>query len=272
MPSITTWTRLEPRPRADDLTTALQAPIADPAWLLARQWQVGEFAGTDGGTPAAARVRAEAAVLTVMAPAGGSARPFDGSAVPLEPLAEHEPVTAADRWLAVESGQHFLRLLGAQGPAAAAYGPAYIAAYPLGGATPGDPTLDVATATGWPCSPGGSPTATRSPRHCGRWSARRAGRPRCPPPLRSPLATRRQCSAPPRPSSLGTTGSLSARRRAAGAGLPSGWNTASRWPPKPPSATSSLPRPNTVVAASTGTTSWSSRARHCRALRNGTRS
>ena len=31
--------------------TSLQAQIRDPLWLLARQWQVGEFAGDDAGSP-----------------------------------------------------------------------------------------------------------------------------------------------------------------------------------------------------------------------------
>jgi hypothetical protein len=144
VPSITTWTRLEPRPRADDLDSALQARIADPAWLLARQWQVGEFAGADAGSPAAARVRAEAAHITAWATPGG-AQAINGPLAAIEPLVEAEPLTTADRWLAVESGQHFLRLLGRHG-APARYGAAYAGAYPLAPALPGDPTVDLATA------------------------------------------------------------------------------------------------------------------------------
>lgn len=51
MPSITTWTRLEPRPRSEDLAPALEARVYDPAWLLARQWQVAEFRGHDAAFP-----------------------------------------------------------------------------------------------------------------------------------------------------------------------------------------------------------------------------
>jgi len=146
MPSITTWTRLEPRTRADDLDAALRAPVADPAWLLARQWQVGEFAGADGGSAASARVRAEAAHLTALALPGGAARAINGTMAALEPLIEQEPLTAADRWLAVETGPHFLRLLGLHGEAGR-YGPAYVAAYPLAPPLPGDPAVDPATAS-----------------------------------------------------------------------------------------------------------------------------
>src|SRR5262249_38284792 len=64
MPSITTWTRLEPRSRSAEMNTSLQARIYDPLWMLARQWQLGEFQGEDNGPPVIARWRAEAARLT----------------------------------------------------------------------------------------------------------------------------------------------------------------------------------------------------------------
>ena len=46
-PSVTTWTRLEPQPRDATLERSLQAQVRDPLWFLARQWQVGEFAGEE---------------------------------------------------------------------------------------------------------------------------------------------------------------------------------------------------------------------------------
>ena len=63
-PSITSWMRLEPRSRNAEMNTSLQARIYDPLWLLARQWQLGEFQGEDNGSPVMARWRAEAARLT----------------------------------------------------------------------------------------------------------------------------------------------------------------------------------------------------------------
>ena len=57
MTSITSWLRLEPRTRKADMAAGLQARIYDPLWLLARQWQTGEFQGEDAGSPAAARWR-----------------------------------------------------------------------------------------------------------------------------------------------------------------------------------------------------------------------
>ena len=64
MPSITTWLRLEPRSRDAEMNTSLQARVYDPLWLLARQWQFGEFEGQDNGSPVSARWRGEAAPLT----------------------------------------------------------------------------------------------------------------------------------------------------------------------------------------------------------------
>ena len=45
MGSITSWIRLEPRGRDDDMTDAVHARVYDPLWMLARQWQMGEFQG-----------------------------------------------------------------------------------------------------------------------------------------------------------------------------------------------------------------------------------
>ena len=64
MASITSWTRLEPRARGNDMRPSLEARVHDPLWLLGRQWQVGEFQGEDTGTPVQARVRATSATLS----------------------------------------------------------------------------------------------------------------------------------------------------------------------------------------------------------------
>ena len=52
MPSITFWNRLEPRPRTRDIRESLRARVRDPLWILARQWQMGEFQAEDAGTAA----------------------------------------------------------------------------------------------------------------------------------------------------------------------------------------------------------------------------
>ena len=57
MASITSWMRLQPLSRNAEMKTSLQARIYDPLWLLARQWQLGEFQGEDNGSPIMARWR-----------------------------------------------------------------------------------------------------------------------------------------------------------------------------------------------------------------------
>ena len=63
-PALNTWTRLEPLPQTTDLQPALQAALADPLWLITRQWQFLELAGEDAGTPIEVRVDAEAAPIS----------------------------------------------------------------------------------------------------------------------------------------------------------------------------------------------------------------
>src|SRR5436190_14301032 len=100
MPSITSWMRLEPRSRSADMKTSLQARIYDPLWLLARQWQLGEFQGEDSGSPVTARWRGESAPLTryysgAIAPNTRADAPAYDRRMPLEALVEREPVRPA---------------------------------------------------------------------------------------------------------------------------------------------------------------------------------
>lgn len=115
MASVTTWTRLEPLPRTHDLRAALEARIADPLWLLARQWQTLEFRGEDTGTPIVAQIEAEHARLSryVAGPRGPNAAvDYDGERIPLEAMVEREPAGMHEaETLRVDAGLHFLRLL-----------------------------------------------------------------------------------------------------------------------------------------------------------------
>jgi hypothetical protein len=120
MPSVTTWTRLEPRAREDDVRLGLQAQVYDALWLLARQWQLGEFSGEDSGSPVAARLEAESLALTRylgsdLGDSGSAAgQLLDTRLVPLETLVEREAVLrggATHFRLAADAGQHFRRLL-----------------------------------------------------------------------------------------------------------------------------------------------------------------
>jgi hypothetical protein len=118
MPSITIWNRLEPRSRSQDLKAGLEARVHDPLWLLARQWQIGEFAGRDAGSPVTVNVQATTAALDRYASGAEAGRAYDGR-VPLETLVEREAVRPAraadDLRQAAEAGLHFFRMLDAAG-------------------------------------------------------------------------------------------------------------------------------------------------------------
>lgn len=133
MPSVTIWDRIEPRCRANDLTQGLEARVHDPLWLLARQWQVGEFEGRDAGSPVVATVASSAAPLDRYSGAGQAVQKYDG-VHPIEALVEREAARPSsggnDLRQAAEAGLYFLRLLAAASapPTIAA---AYLAQYAL---------------------------------------------------------------------------------------------------------------------------------------------
>lgn len=122
MGSITTWARLEPHGRDENFEAGLEMRVHDPLWLLARQWQFGEFQGEDTGSPVWARTSGVERPLGLYLPGRVEGHGRDdvqdySSDVPLEYLVENERLLAADvlranRRLAVEAGHHFLRLLG----------------------------------------------------------------------------------------------------------------------------------------------------------------
>src|SRR5215467_12548323 len=90
-PSITTWNRLEGRPRTQSFERALQAEVRDALWMLTKQWQMGEFQGSDAGSPVFAKLLMQKTRLTKYQPAGGKPELFD-SATPLETKVERRPI------------------------------------------------------------------------------------------------------------------------------------------------------------------------------------
>jgi len=114
MPSLTIWTRLEPRCRDADLAMALEARTHDPFWFLARQWQLGETMGDDAGTPILAAVTTTESVLNRVA-AGSSTAAALPPGTPLEAFIEREGVRpsgwAVEYRQAADAGLYFLRLL-----------------------------------------------------------------------------------------------------------------------------------------------------------------
>lgn len=141
-PSVVGWSRLEPVPATADLEPGLQAPLGDPLWLLARQWQFGELHGDDAGTPVEVRLRGRLAPLDRYLPghldsdAATRAVDYATLAAPLEPVVEAETVRAGTDRLRVEGGLHFLRLLDEAGLSSLrdAYRTQYAAAHAVLGA------------------------------------------------------------------------------------------------------------------------------------------
>jgi len=152
--ALTSWTRLEPVPRDPTLMEGLQARVADPFWLLARQAAFGEFTGRDAGSPVSFRLNATASRLTRFRPSRvpGTATPATGPGEllapdggPLEMLAEAEAEPdqggAARPLFAAQAGLHYRRLLARAAGAGdlSTYEQGLLAAYPVPPPEPGVP-------------------------------------------------------------------------------------------------------------------------------------
>jgi hypothetical protein len=156
--NVNSWTRLEPFARSQSLKEGLRAGVYDPLWLLARQWQLREFVGSDVGTPVLAALRMDCTPVTrylagslpdswfagppgTPAPNPVAAGSQLRRAEPLETLIEREPVRGdSTRYpsLAAEAGLHLLRLLDPTG--ASGYRAALVSGFPLPSA-PADASL-----------------------------------------------------------------------------------------------------------------------------------
>lgn len=132
-PGITTWNRLEGRPRADKFDRSLRAEVRDPLWMLTRQWQLGEFRGDDAGSPIFTRVRLETTKLRKYQAANGPVEDFD-DVTPLEARVEQMPIRFAQGEqkmsldLRLLMGRQWLKMV--RGLAAAAVDQ-FITAYPI---------------------------------------------------------------------------------------------------------------------------------------------
>ena len=107
------WDRIEPHTRDVDLEEGLQMRLCDPLFMLARQWQVGEFRGEDAASPIHVQLEVEHAKLETFrsdARAGEPVEPFPHGR-PLESRVEAETVAPASLGFAAESGLSLLRRL-----------------------------------------------------------------------------------------------------------------------------------------------------------------
>jgi hypothetical protein len=124
------WVRLEPRCRSNDWARGLQARTADPLWMLARQWQTGEFQGEDAGSPIEIRLAHSTQSLDRLR-LGESKTAFNIPNAPLEAIIEQERFEL--NWRArVQIGQQFERFARTEpGVDAEALITAYRTDYPL---------------------------------------------------------------------------------------------------------------------------------------------
>jgi hypothetical protein len=131
-PTITRWNRLEARPRTLSFERALRAEIRDPLWMLTKQWQMGEFRGSDAGSPTFAKLQMSLTRLTKYQPDAQATQLFEND-IPLEAKVERRPValTSGGRAIAFDlrlaMGREWLRLIDGVGP----YRDAFTAAYPV---------------------------------------------------------------------------------------------------------------------------------------------
>jgi hypothetical protein len=120
-PSITGITRLETLPTAINLLAGLAAPLADPLWMLSRQWQFNEFQGEDAGTPLRLSFQVQGTKVDAFR-AGtdpeGVWQPIIDHDVPIETRVEAEAAWKTHPRLRGEAGMHALRM--ASGPVRAA--------------------------------------------------------------------------------------------------------------------------------------------------------
>ncbi len=85
------WLRVESSTIDPDLTEGLAARVADPLWLLARQWQAGEFTGEDAANPLLVSMSARSVHLDRLTLADGTSHDLSPHQA-AEPLVERESV------------------------------------------------------------------------------------------------------------------------------------------------------------------------------------
>lgn len=103
------WVRLEPRCRSENFSRGLEARTADPLWMLARQWQTGEFTGEDAGSPLQVQLKHSTQSMDLVK-LGRDGESLPMPSMPLETMVEAE--SSALNWRArVQIGQQFERII-----------------------------------------------------------------------------------------------------------------------------------------------------------------
>jgi hypothetical protein len=91
----------------------LAARVHDPLWLMTRQWQLGEFAAQDAGSPALVTLSGSSDFINGWRPAGATDWiPYQPTAIPLNVVIEAEQApTELDLRIRVDGGSHFRTML-----------------------------------------------------------------------------------------------------------------------------------------------------------------
>lgn len=105
--------RLEGRSRDGDSDSGLKMRIADPLWMLGRQWQFGEFKGEDNGSPIVAQANFRKVVLHSFTPGPTTEKTKIGN-LPLEARVEAMELKPKDLRSKVRIGQKFESLIRSQ--------------------------------------------------------------------------------------------------------------------------------------------------------------
>lgn len=118
MERYSTWIRLHPVAHDPSLRIAVQARIADPLWMLGRQWQLGELRHDGGATPVDVQLDGTISPITALRAPDGATIPVGADGEVLEAVVEALPVREdglEELELRTRAGLHFLRVMRAAG-------------------------------------------------------------------------------------------------------------------------------------------------------------
>jgi hypothetical protein len=105
------WNRLEPRTRKREFDQSIRAEVHDPLWMLARQWQFGEFRGEDTGSAIFAKIQIEhTRILQFQAGNNPSEIVKFDLDIPLEKVVESVNFNIGFKGR-VRAGKYFMKLL-----------------------------------------------------------------------------------------------------------------------------------------------------------------
>ena len=90
--AVLIWEKIQPTVTGNDIAQALRCEVHDPLWLLARQWQTGEFNAEDAGMAAFAHViSVNTPVQRFLAAGDTAAAAYNANDQPLNAVTEREP-------------------------------------------------------------------------------------------------------------------------------------------------------------------------------------